>query len=275
LLKTEFDFEQFSVEGISKPARLIEADENDDLHERYRSFRQRMNERAEHNALVKPHLVSNWLDEIVRHPRIIEMVESVLGPHIVLWESDFNINPARVRGRHALNLSRRQLADSDVRSDTEFEALNFHQDLPFWNLSDKKAVNVVLAITPMTHQSGAIRVVPGTHHELFSGQSPQKSVCVELAPGEFCMHHGNLVYAANPNLTRQDTISFVMRYISSDVFSYTGVDSVTYIKGEMLHDQFVFEPRVDVDFDDSALTALERALSYPSGLGQGVSDIAG
>lgn len=276
MLETEFDTEQFSVDGISSPVRLFDNNEEgqsevDELFGQYKSFRQMMNEHVEHNVLVKPHLLCNWLDTIVRHPRIVDRVESVLGPHIVLWESDFSINPARVRGRRALNLARHLAEDSEVRSDRPLEALNFHQDLPFWNLSNRKVVNVVLAITPLTHQSGALRVVPGTHHDLYSGDAPKKSLCVELAPGEFCLHHGNLVHAASPNLTRHDTITFVMRYISADVFSYTGVDSVTYIKGEMLHDQFVYEPRVDVDFDASALSALERAMTYPSGLGQATS----
>lgn len=268
MLKTEFDSELFSVEGISSPARLFDNSEVDELYSQYRAYRQMMNEHVEHNVLVKPHLLCNWLDDIVRHPAIVDRVESVLGPHIVLWESDFNINVARIRGRRALNLARQQSEEAEVRSDRPLESLNFHQDLPFWNLSNRKVVNVVLAITPLTHQSGALRVVPGSHLDLYAGDAPAKSLCIELAPGEFCLHHGNLVHASSPNLTRNDSITFVMRYISADVFSYTGIDSVTYIKGEMLHDQFVYEPRVDVDFDASALSALERAMTYPSGLGQ-------
>ncbi len=271
MLKTEFDSEQFSVEGVGSPTRLFDNDEVDQLYENYRTFRQQMNERVDSSVLVKPHLVCKWLDEIVHHPQIVEQVEAVLGAHFVLWESDFRINPARTRGRQALNLARRSSGDNEARSVRPLRDLNFHQDLPFWNLSNRKVVNVVLAITPLTHQSGALRVVPGTHHDLYAGETPAKSLCVELAPGEFCLHHGNLAYASSPNLTRHDSITFVMRYISSDVFSFTGVDSVTYIQGEMLHDQFVYEPRVDVDFDDSALSALERALTYPSGLGHGDS----
>ncbi len=37
----------------------------------------------------KPHLVYTWAQELIRHPRILDAVEDVIGPDILAWESVF------------------------------------------------------------------------------------------------------------------------------------------------------------------------------------------
>ena len=43
---------------------------------------------------LKPHLVYPFLDEIIRHPTILDAVEKILGPDIICWQCRFFIkNP--------------------------------------------------------------------------------------------------------------------------------------------------------------------------------------
>ena len=43
----------------------------------------------------KPHLLFPWLNELVRHPRILDAVEDVLGPDLLCWGSQFFAKNAR------------------------------------------------------------------------------------------------------------------------------------------------------------------------------------
>jgi hypothetical protein len=38
----------------------------------------------------KPHLLFPWIDRLIRHPRILDAVESVIGPDILCWGSHFS-----------------------------------------------------------------------------------------------------------------------------------------------------------------------------------------
>src|SRR5437867_2609184 len=58
---------------------------------------------AEHGGALrgeirhKPHLLFTWLAELVRHPTILDAVEDVLGPNLLVWSTSFFIKEARER----------------------------------------------------------------------------------------------------------------------------------------------------------------------------------
>jgi len=93
------------------------------------------------------------------------------------------------------------------------------------------------------------------------------AVYVELQPGEFSIHHVDLVHGGGPNTSTNDRIGYAMRYISARTFCRTGPDSVMPMRGNVDHEQFVFEPRPSVSFSEQAWTAFETAMTYPSGFG--------
>jgi non-heme Fe2+,alpha-ketoglutarate-dependent halogenase len=43
----------------------------------------------------KPHLLFTWLNELIRHPRVLDAVEGMIGPDILCWSSGFFIKDAR------------------------------------------------------------------------------------------------------------------------------------------------------------------------------------
>jgi len=240
-----FDLGQFTRDGVTSPIRILKADDVASIEEQYRQFVACQDEHPDQSVDIKPHLVSNWLDSVVRNPALIQILETILGNDIVLWESDV------------------QLARPG-----DLQTVDWHQDLPLWDLSGDRMVNVLFAITPISQSCGARLMIPGSHGSLFDSRQPTpESTRIELAAGEFCVHHGNLAWATEPNHGSDDAVVFVMRYMAADMFSRTGMDSVTWIQGERKHNEFEFEPRVDNDFDYSALKAIERARSFPSGFG--------
>jgi chlorinating enzyme len=268
----------FDHDGIVWPIRAIPVSESGQLETRYRAFQDAATRVRGREVHLKPHLVSKWLDEIVHRPIILDAVERVLGPDILLWSSDFAVKGAGLG-----------------------TWIPWHQDTPYWNLSTTDVVSVWLAITPATKANGAMRVIPGTHnsgslgkitydgdpHEanakgiksasagnLFSFDhvmdeevDESQAVDVELEPGEFSIHHIDLVHGGGPNESDHDRIGFVMRFISDATYCRSGHDSAMLIRGKHSGNHFDLESRPDQDYSSVAMSALEHALSFPSGFG--------
>ncbi len=268
------DLDAFRRDGIVWPAGRIDAA---GFVGRYRAFQEASNRLRGKDTYLKPHLVSPWLWELVRRPAIVDEVERVLGPDIVLWESDWSVKRAGTG-----------------------DWVPWHQDSPYWNLSTDEVVSVWLALGDATRANGAMQVVPGSHaqgrigeidagddiHGAFSegrrttdddcmfpfnhlkDDHADRAVPVELKSGEFSIHSVNLIHGGGPNPSPGDRIGFAMRYISADTRFVGTVDSVTAVRGDCRRGHFVHEPEPDGAFTPAGLAALERALTYPSGFGE-------
>src|SRR3989449_174379 len=163
-------------------------------------FRSEAVERAQGGPLRgelrhKTHLLFTWLDELVRRPVILDAVEDVLGPNLMVWSSSFFIKEAR---------------------DPAF--VSWHQDATYWGLSEPDVATAWVAFTDSSIESGAQRMIPGTHDEqvphrdtfapqnlLSRGQEIEvevdeaRAVDIVLAPGEMSLHHVRIFHGSPPN----------------------------------------------------------------------------
>ena len=78
----------------------------------------------------KPHLLLTWLAELVRHPRILDAVEDVLGPNLLVWSTSFFTKEAR---------------------DPAF--VSWHQDATYWGLSEPDVLTAWVAFTELPVRS--------------------------------------------------------------------------------------------------------------------------
>jgi len=127
---------QFGERGIVHPVRALPAEEAAALNALYQAQAGFLKGRNNQ----KPHLLFPWLDAVVRDPRIVDAVESILGPNLFCWASQFFAKPA---------------------GDPAY--VSWHQDATYWGLSSPDVATAWLALTPSTPESGCMRVVPGTH----------------------------------------------------------------------------------------------------------------
>jgi len=220
--------ETYRQQGILHPLRALPAAEAAALHGRYEA--QAGFIKGRHNQ--KPHLLFTWLDALVRDPRIVDAVESLLGPDLFCWGAQFFAKPA---------------------GDAAY--VSWHQDATYWGLSSPDVATAWLALTPSTPESGCMRVVPGTHraqvpHEdrfddanlLSRGQEvavevdPATVVNVELQPGEMSLHHVLLFHGSEPNRSAWPRIGFAIRYVPTHVRQLSPIrDSALLVRG---HDEF-------------------------------------
>ena len=182
-------------DGIYFPIRVMDAAQAGNMLSRLERTEAEFGGRLPARVNQKPHLLFPWLAELVRHPGILDAVESVLGPDLLCWSAQFFAKNGGDPGY-----------------------VSWHQDATYWGLSSPDVVTAWVAFTPSTVQSGCMRVVPGTQHRQFAhkdtfaetnllsrGQeievdvNESDAVDVILAPGEISLHHVLICHGSEPN----------------------------------------------------------------------------
>lgn len=220
--------EQYQRDGFYFPIRVLSTEEARAYRRKLEAFE------AEHGGPLrgelrhKTHLIFTWLDALVRLPVILDAAENIIGPDILVWSSSFFLKEAR---------------------DPAY--VSWHQDATYWGLSEPEVVTAWVAFTDSTVENGAMRVIPGTHHEqvphldtfaphnlLSRGQEvavevdESRAVDMVLRAGEMSLHHVRLFHGSPPNRSDDRRIGFAIRYISTRVRQVAGEgDSALLVRG--------------------------------------------
>ncbi|SMF48280.1 chlorinating enzyme [Tistlia consotensis] len=209
-------------------------------------------ERGPMHYRVKPHLVFTSAAEIARHPALLDAVEALLGPDILVWDSSYVIK------------------EPDKR-----RFVSWHQDLTYWGLDGDRLVTAWVALTDATPENGCMRMLPGSHragrrahHDgraadniLHRGQTIALGAGEEaavrdlpLAAGEASLHHGWTLHASNPNRTAGRRIGLTVQYAAPQLRQVVGAwDSATLVRGQDRFGHFAREPVPLSDFDEADL----------------------
>ena len=192
------------------------------------------------------HLVVREVHDLARDDRILDRVQSVLGPDLLLWSSSLFIKEPGTP-----------------------DHVSWHQDLRYWGLDDESRESTAwIAISEATESNGAMRFIPGSHEtgsvehrdtwrediQLSRGQElavevdESKAVSVVLKAGQMSLHHGSLFHASGPNRTDATRIGVALRYITPEMKQVVGpVDYAMLVRGK---DRFGhFRPKPEPVFD--------------------------
>jgi non-heme Fe2+,alpha-ketoglutarate-dependent halogenase len=215
--------------GYLCPLPALDAGEVAEARARLEATEAMLGGRLDGRNNQKPNLLFPWIDRLIRHPRILDAVESVIGPDILCWGSQFFIKRA---------------------GDPAF--VSWHQDGTYWGLSSADVVTAWLALTPSTPESGCMRVVAGTHRAqvphtdtfaetnmLSRGQeiavtvNEDEATDLVLAPGEMSLHHVLIFHGSPPNRASHPRIGLAIRYVPTHVHQLDGGrGSATLVRGE-------------------------------------------
>jgi non-haem Fe2+, alpha-ketoglutarate-dependent halogenase len=245
--------------GYLSPLPALEPAETHALRRRFDELRARHGGTLPRTINTRPHLILKWLDDLIRDPRVLDPVESILGPDILCWASGFF---AKAPG------------------DGSF--VSWHQDATYWGLSSNDVVTAWIAFSPSTPQTGCMRVVPGsqarqlTHRDTFAADNllsrgqeiavdvdERDAVDIVLTPGEMSLHHVLIVHGSAPNRGADWRIGFTARYIPTRLRQLSPLrDSAMLVRGSDRYKHFDLEPRPAADFAPEAVAwhreALER-----------------
>jgi non-haem Fe2+, alpha-ketoglutarate-dependent halogenase len=246
-LLTEQAVRHYREQGYFAPVPILSADEAQAFRVKLEAYEAKSGEPLKAEMKHKPHLLFRWAAELVRHPRLLDAIEDVIGPDILCWSSTFFAKEARDPG-----------------------FVSWHQDLTYWGLDPADVVTAWIALSPSTGESGAMRVAPGTHtmdvvehrdtfdpdNMLTRGQEAaveveeSRAVTLELMPGEVSLHHVKLVHGSQPNRSDDRRIGFAVRYIPTAVRQVVGTaDSASLVRGTDRFHNFEPEPEPQADLE--------------------------
>lgn len=204
------------------------------------------------------HLYLVWADRLIRHTGVLDAVERIVGPNILVYGTSFFIKEPQ-----------------DVRF------VSWHQDSTYWGMEPPDIVTAWLALSESVSENGAMRVIPGTHHSqlahretfaadnmLSRGQEiavevdEAQAVALELLPGEMSLHHVRLFHGSEPNPSAKRRIGFAIRYMPTHVRQIAGArDTATLVRGTDAFGNFDLLEAPVADMAPEALVRHRQAAS--------------
>lgn len=233
--------QQIDSDGYAGPVNVFSAAEAADLRARTEAVEAA---NGQIHYIVKPTILLTAAADIATDPRLLNAVETVLGPDILLWDSAFVIKEPGTES-----------------------FVSWHQDLTFWGLDKASgALSAWVALSIADETAGCMRFVPGSHlagqmrhaeagedaNILSRGQTIETDhpgVPCPLQPGQMSLHHSLCLHASAPNRGTDRRIGLVLNYIRPDVLqTVMDGDTALLVRGEDRYGHFAHEPRATIDF---------------------------
>lgn len=236
----------YRANGYYFPLQAIDAKEAGALRARLEAFEASHGGSLKTEYRQKTHLLFTWLADLIRDPRILDVVERIVGPDILVWQTTLFVKEAH---------------------DESF--VSWHQDSTYWGLSEPEVVTAWVALSPSTVESGCVRVMPGTHlldqvphvetraaknlltrgQEIAVDVDERQAVAMPLRPGEMSLHHIRTFHSSEPNRSDDRRIGFAIRYIPTRIrqLEVQG-DSATLVRGHDRYGHFELERAPKTDF---------------------------
>jgi hypothetical protein len=185
--------------------------------------------------ILGPHMTSGygvkgdpaWLD-FARDPAILDLLEQVMGPDIILWGVTIFGKPARTG-----------------------KATPWHQDGDYYPIEPLETTTVWISLDGSTPENGCMRVVPGSHRarKVFKHhweEKPDQTLAqvidpgevdlesaedLVLEPGQLSIHDVYLVHGSNANRSGKRRMGLVFRYMPGGSFYNHGGGQATEDQG--------------------------------------------
>jgi hypothetical protein len=199
-----------------------------------------------------PHLFFQWAWDLSTHPRVLDCMEQLIGPNILLKSTRLFYK---------------------VGNSSSF--VGWHQDGITEALKDAYVPAIWLGLTPATAENGCLRVVPRSHRlgliphadrpnpDNLTTQGATAQVEIDspqdvvMRAGEMSLHHPLVLHASNPNQSPESRIGFSATYSTPALTASR--TAVAWVRGDGPRDPFrIVEQPPSLTIED-AVAAYQRA----------------
>jgi hypothetical protein len=206
----------------------------------------------------RTHVLLAWVHGLARHPAILDAVEDLIGPDILVYTSTWFIKEP---GSAAIAA--------------------WHQDATYFGLRPYVHVTAWLALTDATADNGCMEFLPGSHGR---GPLPHRAgvvagsvnragqavvvdvddtpaVHAPLRAGEFSLHHTLCLHRSQPNRSPGRRVGLAISYVPTHV-RHLGEKHRTpamLVRGTDTFGHFQLETAPAADLDDAARAAYDRS----------------
>lgn len=166
-------------------------------------------------GLVDRHFEEPFIWTLATNHHILEVVESLLGPNLLLLATHFFCKYGQ-----------------------EEKFVAWHQDVTYWGLEPPLALTAWFAVDDSDRENGCMRVLPGTQRSgirahgkaqvagnllsinqevSVTAEEEATAVNLELRAGEISLHDGALIHGSLPNRSNRRRCGLTLRYIPTHV----------------------------------------------------------
>ncbi len=248
--------ENYNELGFTKPFVAHSGDEIVDARVRIDRLFDLLKVRGEEDsyALLGYHTRCQVLYDIAMNPRILNVVQDVIGPDIICWTSQVF-----------------------CKLPMDPKSVPFHQDASYWPLTPARTVSAWLAIDDADRENSCLEVIPRTHNkgqlswskttrpavldqEIDDLGKFDNPVCLELKAGEFSIHADLTAHGSKPNRSTRRRCGYVMRFCPPSVkpLQKSWALNAILCRGVDTHGYWTFSDRPDGDDVESWATHWER-----------------
>ena len=251
---------RYDRDGYVYPVRVMSAEGMAETRHRLEGYLAQSNRNAKEDTLLqfKVHMVFPWADALIRHPAVLDAVETLIGPDILVWNTAVLIKPPQNR-----------------------DFVSWHQDIYYWGNHPDDVVGAWIAIADSTPENGCVRVIPGSHKEgvlrhadtfaadnmLSRGQQiadavdESRAVDMALRAGEMSLHHTMTVHGSGRNRSGRTRTGFVVTYMRPSTTMAGPRTGAALVRGIDTHGHFDSEmTRPATDCDPAGLAAHDAAM---------------
>lgn len=252
---TEDQVRRFEEEGYLAPLPLLAPNEAASLYARLEDL-ERQHPDYIGKLDFKANLVADWIDRLSRDARMLDVMEDLLGPDLLHWNTTFRIKAADGKA-HA----------------------GWHQDTMYIRIRPIM-ITAWLALTPATRDSGCVTVIPGSHkwpllahaesvdpdsilsraQNITEDFDTSGAVDLVLAPGEFGLFNHGIVHGSGANVSGGRRVAMLFDYLPASGINDRRRDSAMLVRGRDQHGNFDLEAPPKGAFGPAELAAQERAL---------------
>lgn len=238
-------------DGFLSPFPLLDADELKACQDGVQRFEAKLggpiNGVPEMKWRTMPYLILPWAAKLARDPRILDAVEDLLGPDLLIFTSTFFIKEP-----HSPTIAA------------------WHQDSTYYGLEPKEEVTVWVALSEANEAAGcmeslsfngqprqlrhASRVVQNSVNRasqvIIEPLNEGTPVAMPLAAGSFSMHHGLCPHRSGPNGAHHRRIGLGLNYIPTHVRPAGSIKpAAMLVRGVDRHGHFerVEPPKAELD----------------------------
>jgi ectoine hydroxylase-related dioxygenase (phytanoyl-CoA dioxygenase family) len=213
--------DQYRRDGLVYPVPALDSAEV----QRYRTscdeLEERLGGKPRTIEVRQMHLHWPWAHELATHPAIVDCIEDLVGPNLLIWATELFIKHAQ---------------DAAV-------AIGWHRDRPYFGMVGGTVVTAWVALSNSSFSNGCMRALPrsaerdrppagrGGKEPLPPPGTAGHVVDVGLQAGEFSLHAPDVAHGSSPNLSDEKRVGFVIRYLTPDARPVHGRPTVLLARG--------------------------------------------
>ena len=250
---SEADVERFHEQGFISPVPVLTADEVARYREHLEAFEAKYPDDRK-KLKSKSHLLCPWVEEIARHPHILDVYEDLIGPNILCYSMAWRIK------------------DPDGRT-----FAGWHQDGAYNPIRPILAIGA-LAISDCTIEHGCLRVIPGSHKTgtlphndtgdpdsilsrgqyITEGFDEGQAVHMELKAGEIGIFYSEIIHGSQVNTSGERRIVLLVEMMPTHVHQRAHRDTGMLVRGVDEYHHVDYDPSPEIEFGEKELAAWRR-----------------